>query len=388
MTATKWPEVALGDVATIERNVRSPEDIESGCAYIGLEDIESGGRRITKQLVEPGDLASAKFEFTEQHILYGKLRPYLAKIAMPDFAGVCSTDIVPILPGSQIDRSYLCHFLRQRRMVDLATSRSSGANLPRLSPSELSSFPVPLPPIAEQRRIAAMLDLADALRAKRRQSVALLGSLAETIFLEMFGDPVANPRRWPEGTLGDLLTFQQYGHRFYDEAYSDEGVRTARITDLNDAGELDFSAMPRMALTPEEQQKYLLRSGDLIFARSGATVGKVALIRPSDPPCIAGAYFITMRFDARIDPEYALAVLGSRSIRALVTRQSRQAAQQNFSGPALRRLPLPVPPPHLQSQFVARMRDLAGHKSKTRRSAERLDELFAALQQRAFRGEL
>jgi type I restriction enzyme S subunit len=145
-------------VATIERYAIQPEAISQGTAYLGLEHIERGGAILGAKSVDEGELASSKFRFTERHLLYGKLRPYLAKIACPDFSGICSTDILPILPGPDLERRFLCYFLRQPTMVDYANSRAAGVNLPRLSPSALAEFEIPLPPIAEQRRIADVLD--------------------------------------------------------------------------------------------------------------------------------------------------------------------------------------------------------------------------------------
>src|SRR5438552_15580259 len=98
MTNAGWKTVALHEVATIERSAVQPDAISQGAAYLGLEHIESGGRILGAKSVDEGELASSKFKFTERHVLYGKLRPYLAKIACPDFSGICSTDILPILP--------------------------------------------------------------------------------------------------------------------------------------------------------------------------------------------------------------------------------------------------------------------------------------------------
>jgi type I restriction enzyme S subunit len=148
-----------------------PRDIRSGTTYVGLENIAEGGEFNGVRPVDAGELASSKFAFTSRHILYGKLRPYLRKVASPDFDGVCSTDILPLLPGKNLDRSYLKHFLRLESSVAFATSRSVGVNLPRISPTVLGTISVPVPPIDEQRRIAAILDQAEALRAKRRQGV-------------------------------------------------------------------------------------------------------------------------------------------------------------------------------------------------------------------------
>lgn len=276
-----------------------------------------------------------------------------------------------------------------RSQQSYLASQGRGATIKGITRDVVAKLKIPLPPLAEQRRIADILDKADALRAKRRAALAELDTLTQSIFLDLFGDPVANPKRWPERKLGSMLTFQQYGPRFYNETYSDGGIRIVRITDLDEAGTLRFSSMPRMLVAADDISKYALRADDLIFARTGATVGKVALIGPDDPPCIAGAYFITMRFEPTlIEPNYARAVLTSPSIRAIVVRRSRQAAQQNFSGPGLRDLPMPLAPIALQQRFATQLAAVEALKSRHRTALAELDTLFASLQHRAFTGVL
>jgi type I restriction enzyme S subunit len=264
----------------------------------------------------------------------------------------------------------------------------NGATFKEVSKAIVSAIEIPLPPLDEQRRIAEVLDRAEALRAKRRAALTQLDALTQAIFLDLFGDPVINPKRWPNPTLGGLLTFLQYGPRFYNESYSVDGIRIVRITDLDEEGNLNFSEMPKLTVSDSDREKYVLCAGDLIFARTGATVGKVALIAPDAPPCIAGAYFITMRFAKTVEPVYARAMLVAPSIRAIVAKLSRQAAQQNFSGPGLRKLPMPLPPIELQRDFARRVAGLEKLKMTHRASLAELDSLFTVLQHRAFRGEL
>ena len=185
MSQPKFPEVALGEVVRVDRRIVSPDEIQSGTLYVGLENVQGDGSFLDVGPVANGDLASSKFCFTPGHVLYGKLRPYLRKIAMPEFVGICSTDILPLMPGHRVDRNYLYHYLRQDSMIGLATSRSRG-DLPRLSPNALLEFPITVPPLDEQRRIAAILDQADALRAKRRQAREKAGMLKQSVFLEMW----------------------------------------------------------------------------------------------------------------------------------------------------------------------------------------------------------
>ena len=247
---------------------------------------------------------------------------------------------------------------------------------------------VPLPPLREQRRIAEILDGAEALRAKRRAALALLDELTQSIFLDMFGDPMSNPKGWTQKTLGDVLTFQLYGPRFYNESYSEDGIRIVRITDLDSQGVLDFASMPRLTVSDEDREKYSLMPGDILFARTGATVGKVALIQAGDPECIAGAYFIVMRFIDGLDSLFVRSVLTTASVQAIVWMRSQQSAQQNFSGPGLRALPMILPPTNLQKMFAHRVSALESLKKPHRHALSELDQLFASLQHRAFRGEL
>ena len=199
-----WASGTLDSVAILDRQSVHPSEVAPSTPYIGLEHIDGDGGINCSETVESAELKSNKFKFSDLHVLFGKLRPYLRKIAKSDFSGVCSTDIIPILPKEGLFRDYLYYFLRTPASVELATIRCSGANLPRLSPKKLAEFQIPLPPLAEQKRIAGILDAADALRARRRESLAQLDTLLQSTFLEMFGDPVTNPMGWEVDPLGKL----------------------------------------------------------------------------------------------------------------------------------------------------------------------------------------
>ncbi|MGY2135530.1 restriction endonuclease subunit S [Pseudomonas reactans] len=287
----------------------------------------------------------------------------------------------------RLDQSYLL------RVLPLALKeiedRTPFVTVKHLSVKSLREIEISLPPLSEQRRIAAILDKADALRAKRRETIAKLDQLLKSVFLEMFGDPVTNPKGWAGNTtLGDIALDMQYGPRFHNEAYSLNGIKIVRITDLSQTGELDFDAMPRMDVEDDVQVRFMLQPGDIIFARTGATVGKVALIQASDPPSIAGAYFIRIQVNNLVLPEYVFAALRTKTIQKFIAEKSRQAAQQNFSGPGLRKLPMPVPPLELQLHFAGLARKIEQQRRALQEHIEQQDALFASLQDRAFNGEL
>ncbi len=203
--------VAIGKVAKIDRRNVAPDSIIAGTQYLGLEHVQSEGGCNPIE-VSAGELGSNKFAFTPDHVLFGKLRPYLKKTTLVDFHGICSTDIIPILPDpEQIDKRYLYYFLLSENTVRKAVERCSGANLPRLSPTELAKFEIPLPPLPDQRRIAARLDAADRLRALDRALVGKYEEMKRSLFLEMFGDPVRNERGWEVKRLAELGIWRSGG---------------------------------------------------------------------------------------------------------------------------------------------------------------------------------
>jgi type I restriction enzyme, S subunit len=272
-----WPVAALADVATIERDSVQPERIISGTLYVGLENIDPSGSFTGVRAVDAGELESNKFSFGPQHILYGKLRPYLRKIVRPDFEGICSTDILPILPGPKLDRGFLYHYLRQPRMVDLATARSAGANLPRLSPAALAAFQLPLPPLAEQRWISEVLDKTDALRAKRRQAIAKLDTLLHAVFMDMFGDPAGNAKGWPVVSLAEVTEKITDGVHLKPD-YVRAGVPFISVKDIS-SGRLDFSDCKYIS---REAHEILIKRcnpepGDVLYTKVG-TYGIPAVV--------------------------------------------------------------------------------------------------------------
>lgn len=374
----------LGDIVEISRNSLIPSAIASGTIYVGLENIGGDGSFSKVQKVSTGDLASSKFKFTEQHVLYGKLRPYLRKIARPTFAGICSTDILPLLPSPLVNRDFLFHYLRQDALINLANKMTTGANLPRLNPKALADFDISFPCITEQKRVAMILDTADALRATRRQALAQLDVLARSIFIEMFGDPVKNPKGWPM-------------RKFEDVGILDRGVSKHRP---RNAPELLGGKYP------------LIQTGDVAncntyiqhyFATYSETGLRQSRLWPAGTLCITIAANIAKTGILAFDACFPDSIVGFQPNEACVTQYVRfwlsflqktleanapESAQKNINLAILRALDLPVPPITLQKEFAKRIDAIERLKTAQRTALAQNDALFAALQHRAFRGEL
>lgn len=387
--------VALSDVCSLitDGTHYTPQNLSTGHPFLTVKDITADKldfdncSRISdadweqayqgNSCPQPGDILFSKDGTVGKVHMVGETEPFavLSSIAI-------------LRPESELNSGYLRHALRAPAVLAQAVRRKSGSAIRRIILSDLKKVEIPLPTLSQQRRITAILDHADDMRTKRSTVLSKFDELPSAIFDKMFGDPVSNPKSWPMYRFEDQIESLQYGPRFHNEAYSSEGIRIVRITDLDRHGHLDFDSMPLMDVSDVDRAKYSLSNGDIVFARTGATVGKLALIGPQDPPCIAGAYFIRIRLRENIDPQYAAALLRTRSIQSIVVSGSYQSAQQNFSGPGLRALPFPCPPASLQRQFATAMRSLAERKHPLTQAVLRVDELFASLQSRAFRGEL
>jgi type I restriction enzyme S subunit len=128
--------------------------------YLSLKHVESGTGRILRDALEAiaGEGKSTTFAFDERHVLYGKLRPYLNKVSLPDFSGRCTTEIIPLLPKEGVCREFLAWLLRRPETIAAAIQEKTGARMPRANLRHLLSLQVPFPPLAEQKRIVAKLN--------------------------------------------------------------------------------------------------------------------------------------------------------------------------------------------------------------------------------------
>jgi type I restriction enzyme S subunit len=315
-------------------------------------------------------------------LAYNPSRIDVGSIALCELpaGGAVSPMYVVVRCKPTLDPRYLLYFLRSEVGRQHVRHRLTGGVRSQLRFADLEQISLRLPPRADQERLVGLFDELEGIGEVRADADAKLAVLRDQVFLRLFGDPLANDKGWPMTTVGDRVTLLEYGPRFPNALYSEAGVRIVRITDLERSGDLNFATMPRLEVDSATLTGHGLAAGDIIFARSGATVGKVAVIPPDAPPCIAGAYFVRLRFPDEFEPEYILGLFRSAPIQRLIARQAQQAAQPNFSGPLIRALPLPVPDPVTQCEFVrlgealSELRDMQG---ASRAATERASSAFA-----------
>jgi type I restriction enzyme S subunit len=358
--------------------------------------------------VKSGELRESLITATEEHVtdlalketsvklvpagavllaMYGAT---VGRLAILGLEATTNQAVCHIVPDANIaDAKYLYHALSAQ--VPQIVAMGVGGAQPNISQGLIKSLKVFIPSLSDQHRIVAILDQADALRAKRREALAQLDSLKQSVFMEMFGEYRHGRIRWPIEMFEQLTTDTQIGLvRGAEDFGPDFETPYVRMNALGRRGEFFPGLVQRTDATTQELTDYSLRAGDLLFntRNSKELVGKTALFREQ------GIYvfnnnLMRIRFKPSIEPEYIAAAFLTPFIQQeLETRKSGTTSVFAIYGRELKTLPIPVPPLPLQKTFATRIHAVEALKTQHRAALTELDALFASLQHRAFQGAL
>ena len=294
----------------------------------------------------------------------------------------------------KLKSSYLYRWLSsdvvQRKLRSFANQTTNISNLDHKRTLELQ---IPLPSPAEQKRIAGILDAADALRAKRREALTQLDTLLQSIFLDMFGDPVTNPKGWEVKPLNKLLGEKSTNGAYYPKnAYSSVGIRMVHMANAF-YGVVNPHEVKRVDAPLADIKKYRLLPTDILVSRRSLNYegsAKPCLIPETDEPLIFESSLIRVRPDReKVLTIYLFHYLLNDRVRAkyvfpLVTRSTISGINQSN----LMKVKIVLPPLDLQLHFAAVVEAIEQQKASQRAHLAELDTLFASLQSRAFRGDL
>jgi len=277
----------------------------------------------------------------------------------------------------------------------MGTVAGVGGSLLRARPSGVARISIPLPPLAEQQRIAAILDKADELRAKRRAALAKLDTLLQATFLHMFGDPVANPMGWERITFENLLDSIDSG---WSPICEDRSVRNGEwgVLKLGAITTCEYKDTKNKALpnTLMPMPKLEVKTGDLLFSRKNTyeLVAACALVRKTRSSLMMSdlIFRFNLKENSNLLPEYLWALLTHDGKRKTIQSLAGGAAgsMPNISKEKIRKIKIELPPFDQQQIFACFYNQIQKEKALQSDSLEKLDNLFHALQQRAFKGEL
>jgi type I restriction enzyme S subunit len=277
----------------------------------------------------------------------------------------------------------------------MLTVSGVGGSLLRARPAYVAKIRIPLPPLPEQRRIAAILDKAEALRTKRRAALAKLDTLAQGIFIEMFGDPVKNAMGWPERTLASFIDGFESGKNLVadDQEDSDSVFRVLKISAVTSLEYLphEAKALPPAYVPPES---HIVQAGDLLFSRANTTdlIGATVLVRTTPPNLVLPdkLWRVIQSRTNPTDPYWLLALFRTQAFRGEIGKRATgtSGSMKNISQDKVLSIKVGFPPLDLQRSFGQRFNKIEDLVSCQRTHLLKLESIFSSLQNRAFRGEL
>lgn len=343
--------------------IEQTNDMNEREVYVALEHVESWTGRVRPQ--SDSKLFSGhvkRFKFND--VLFGKLRPYLAKVTRVGLDGVCAGEFFVLRPTDRsLSSAYLELQLRAKHTIDVINGSTFGAKMPRADWQFCGNLPIPLPPPDEQAAIVRVLDWANgrlerAIRAKRKV-IALLNEQKQAIIhravtrgidpsvpLKDSGVPWLGeiPKHWEVRRLRHLIQGRlTYGANAAAEFTNQEWPRYIRITDFRTDGALKAETF--RSLPPAIAAGYMVQPGDILLARSGATVGKAFLVKALTGPACHAGYLIRARPDRNLVlPDYLFGFTQSKAFAAWKDSTFNTATIQNIGADKYANLSLPLPP--------------------------------------------
>ena len=318
------------------------------------------------------------------------LRGSLGKFAIVDesiLRGAIASSLVIIRPKNQLDHDFLKNYLRSSLCEKEIERFENGAAQPNLSAKDLKEFEIPLPPLAEQQRISTILDKADAIRRKRQQAIQLADDFLRAVFLDMFGDPVTNPKGWEVRPIDELCTdIVDCVNRTAPVVDYSTPYKMIRTTNVRNYA-LDIS---NVRYVDEETYKKWTRRlkpkvGDIIFTRE-APAGEAAVVHTNEKIFLGQR---TMQFrpdQEKISPEYLMFELMGGGVKRQINRMHAGSTVTHLSVPECKKFQVRVPPLELQKKFDAIRKAIL---RSTALSCEAVEiPLFESISQKAFSGKL
>ncbi len=389
----KW--VALGDLVALTSggtpDRSRKEYYEGDIPWITGADIDPAGGISARAFITEEAVSKSATTVAQTGWLLLVTRTSVGKVGVVERPTAFSQDVTGIAPDTrQIDVRYLLHFLRTTEARLLSHAR--GATIKGVTRAVVAELPVPLPPLDEQRRIAAILDQADANRSARRNVLNKLDDLGKAIFADMFGTRRAKARGWASTTLGSLIAAGPQNGIYKPASQYGDGTPIVRIDSFQGGTPIDVDRLRRLRITHAESRLYGLESGDMLINRVNARthLGKATLVSGLKETTVFESNMMRFRVDTqKVLPEYVLAFLGTSDGKRQIQRAAKDAVNQSsINQKDVSDLELLVPALEDQERFLRRSVLIEEQRARGLESLVAMQGLIASIQFQAFAGRL
>jgi type I restriction enzyme S subunit len=388
-----WPSLELGDLITIKGGGTPSKKIEEywngDIPWASVKDLKSNEISETVDSITDLGVKSSATNLIPAGTIITATRMALGKFAINKVDMAINQDLKALFINDEVktDRNFLIRFLESK--AQYIDSEGKGATVKGVTLDFLKAINVPLPPLEEQKRIAAILDKADAIRRKRQQAIQLADDFLRSVFLDMFGDPVTNPKGFAVGTIRDFVETAKYGSS--GKASETEGeYPMLRMGNITYKGSWDFKKLKYIDLDENDKDKYLAKKGDLLFNRTNSKelVGKTAVFEEETPMALAG-YLVRVRPNEHGNNYYLSGYLNSsHGKKTLMGMCKSIVGMANINAQELQNIKITLPPIELQNRFEQIVKVVNCKVKKYDNSQNCLGDLFNSLSQKAFAGEL
>jgi type I restriction enzyme S subunit len=297
--------------------------------------------------------------------------------------------------NGKITNKYLVYFIQSNEFLKQIESQSKGGTQKFVTLKILRNIQIPLPPLPQQQKIANILDAADALRQKDKALLAKYDELTQALFLDMFGDPVNNPKGWERVVFGNFITVltDYHSNGSYETLRDHVTLKNepdyalmVRTTDLeNNNFEDGVNYIDENAYNHLDKSK--VYGGEIIMNKIGSA-GKVYRMPYLNRPVSLGMNAFLLRFNDSINDVFLYFLLISKYGEREIQKRVKGAVTKTIRKDAVREIPLITPPISLQNQFAERVHVIEQQKAIAQQSLEKSEALFNSLLQKAFKGEL
>ena len=400
--SAKFPTAKLTDIAELNPTLGKKLPAEELVSFVPMASLSAESASVETTQDRPyAEVAKGFTPFLDGDVLVAKITPCfengkIAQARLPRSHGFGSTEFHVVRPRSGVAESrYLHHYLRLEEVRANGQRRMTGSGGQRRVPANfLADLAIPLPPLEEQRRIAAILDQAETLRTQRRTALALLDSLTQSLFLDMFG--AGGSHGWPTTSIGEIVDEENggirtgpFGSQLLHSEFVEEGVA---VLGIDNAVNNEFRWGERRYITHakyEELKRYTVRPSDVLITIMG-TCGRCAVVPDDIPLAINTKHLCCISVDRRkVVPDYLHAYfLRHPTARKYLEQTAKGAIMSGLNMGIIKAMPIALPPLPLQQTFATRITSIEALQATHRRALAALDALFASLQQRAFGGAL
>ena len=401
----KWHARAIGEVAQVNPKLTASDrpDLYEKVSFVPMAAVSEETMSIAVHTERPfSEVSKGYTPFKRGDVLVAKITPCFenGKMALaddlPHELGFGTTEFHVFRPSERVTGRYLFNLLRVPYLRNAGALKMRGAAGQRRVPADfLASIQIPLPPLAEQERIAGILDATDALRAKRREALAQLDTLLQSTFLDMFGDPVTNPMGWEEENLVNLVSKRKhslkrgpFGGALKKEIFVAEGFKVYEQKNViyND---FDVGSYFIQDSDYERLIAFSIQPNDLLISCSG-TIGRIAVVPVSAAPGVMNQALLKITLnESRMLNTFFFSLWRSEPFERQVLGMTHGTGMKNMKSMSeLKSIKFPVPPLSFQRRFSAIVESIECQKANQRAYLAEIDTLFASLQSRAFRGDV